>query len=158
VLGIGDSVMQGAKAALLATVSGIAVDAAKSRQFGEAINVVTQYKNLLALPNVIVIHLGTNGRISGDQFDQMMRTIGTGRRVYFLTARVPRLWESEVNATLHAGATRWPNSKVLEWRDYSGCHDDWFVDGFHLRTPGQQAYAAFIRDGILGKAPTTCTK
>ena len=31
-------------------------------------------------------------------------------------------------------------------------------DGFHLRTPGQQAYAAFIRDGILGKAPTTCKK
>ena len=159
VLGIGDSVMQGATAALLATVSGIAVDAARSRQFGEAINVVTQYKNLLALPNVIVIHLGTNGRISGDQFDQMMRTIGPGRRVYFLTARVPRLWESEVNATLHEGATRWPNAQVLEWRDYAGCHDDWFVDdGFHLRTPGQQAYAAFIRDGIRGNAPTTCNK
>ena len=151
--------MLGARAALLATVTGMAVDAIKSRQFGDAINVVTQYKNLLALPNVVVIHLGTNGRISGDQFDQMMRTIGPDRRVYFLTARVPRLWESEVNATLHAGATRWSNAHVLEWRDYSGCHDDWFVaDGFHLRTPGQQAYAAFIRDGLLGKAPTTCTK
>ena len=159
VLGIGDSVMLGARAALLATVAGIAVDAIKSRQFGDAINVVTQYKNLLALPSVIVIHLGTNGRISGEQFDQMMRTIGPDRHAYFLTARVPRLWESEVNATLHAGATRWSNAHILEWRDYSGCHDDWFgADGFHLRTPGQQAYAAFIRDGILGKAPTTCTK
>ena len=85
--------MLGARAALLATVAGIAVDAIKSRQFGDAINVVTQYKNLLALPSVIVIHLGTNGRISGEQFDQMMRTIGPDRRAYFLTARVPRLWE-----------------------------------------------------------------
>ncbi len=159
VLGIGDSVMQGARAALVATIAGMAVDATKSRQFGQAINVVQQYKNLSALPSVIVIHLGTNGRISNDQFDQMMRTIGPANQVYFLTARVPRLWESEVNATLHQGATRWPNAHVLEWRDYSGCHDDWFVaDGFHLRTPGQNAYAAFIRAGIIGKAPTTCKK
>ena len=159
VLGIGDSVMQGAKVALVATIPGIAVDAIKSRQFREAVDVIQQYKNLLALPTVIVIHLGTNGRITNDLFDQIMRTIGPGHRVFFLTARVPRLWESEVNTTLHQGATRWPNSRVLEWRDFSGCHDDWFVgDGFHLRTPGQYAYAAFIRDGIKGKAPTTCTK
>ena len=108
VLGIGDSVMQGAKAALMATIPGMAVDAARSRQFSQAIEVVKQYQSLGALPNVIVIHLGTNGRITNDLFDQMMRTIGPGKRVYFLTARVPRLWEAEVNATLHEGATRWP--------------------------------------------------
>jgi peptidoglycan/LPS O-acetylase OafA/YrhL len=159
VLGIGDSVMQGAKAALMATIPGMAVDAARSRQFSQAIEVVKQYQSLGALPNVIVIHLGTNGRITNDLFDQMMRTIGPANRVYFLTARVPRLWEAEVNATLHEGATRWPNAHVLEWRDYSGCHDDWFVaDGFHLRTPGQNAYAAFVLAGIDGKAPTTCKK
>jgi peptidoglycan/LPS O-acetylase OafA/YrhL len=159
VLGIGDSVMQGARVALVATIPGIAVDAIKSRQFREAVDVLQQYKNLLALPTVIVVHLGTNGRITNDLFDQMMRTIGPGHRVFFLTARVPRLWESEVNTTLHQGATRWPNARVLEWRDFSGCHDDWFVgDGFHLRTPGQYAYAAFIRDGLKGKAPTTCKK
>ena len=62
-------------------------------------------------------------------------------------------------AALHAGQTRWGIAHVLEWRDYAGCHDDWFVnDGFHLRTVGQHAYADFIRLGLLGKAPTTCTK
>ena len=41
---------------------------------------------------------------------------------------------------------------MLEWHDYSGCHDDWFVDdGFHLRTPGQHAYAAFVHVGLLGQ-------
>ena len=58
---------------------------------------------------------------------------------------MPRLWETEVNATLHSGATRWKNAHILEWHDFSGCHDDWFVDdGFHLRTPGQHAYAKFV--------------
>jgi peptidoglycan/LPS O-acetylase OafA/YrhL len=159
VLGIGDSVMQGAKASLVATIPGIGVDAIKSRQFFQAVTIVQQYESLSALPPVVVIHLGTNGRITNDIFDQIMRTIGPKHDVYFLTARVPRLWESEVNTTLHEGATRWPDAHVLEWHDFAGCHDDWFVaDGFHLRTAGQIAYAQFIRVGLLGKAPTTCKK
>ena len=82
-----------------------------------------------------------------------MSTIGPGHQVYFLTARVPRPWESEVNTTLHNGAKRWKNVHVLEWRVVAGCHDDWFVnDGFHLRTPGQHAYADFVRLGLLGRA------
>ncbi len=158
VLGIGDSVMEGAETSLEAAIPGMAVDAVKSRQFGQAIIVVAYYESKSALPPVIVIHLGTNGRITNDLFDQMMRTIGPGHTVYFLTARVPRLWETEVNQALHAGAARWRNARVLEWRDYAGCHGDWFVaDGFHLRTPGQHAYADFVKAGLLGHAPKVCT-
>jgi len=159
VLAIGDSVMQGAKASLVATIPGIGVDAIKSRQFFQAITIVQQYESLSALPPVVVIHLGTNGRITNTLFDQIMQTIGPKHTVYFLTARVPRLWETEVNATLHEGATRWKNAHVLEWRDYAGCRGDWFVDdGFHLRTAGQAAYADFIKLGLMGKAPTNCPK
>jgi peptidoglycan/LPS O-acetylase OafA/YrhL len=159
VLGIGDSVMQGASASLQSTIPGMAVDAARSRQFYQAVPVLQTYKSYGALPPTIVVGLGTNGRITDQLFDEIMNTIGPGHQVYFMTARVPRPWESEVNATLHNGAKRWPNAHVLEWRDYSGCHDDWFVnDGFHLRTPGQHAYADFVRLGLLGKAPRTCTK
>jgi peptidoglycan/LPS O-acetylase OafA/YrhL len=159
ILGIGDSVMEGATATLQATIPGMAVDAVKSRQFRDAPSVIQQYEAVHALPSVVVIGLGTNGRINNELFDTLMRTIGAGRRVYFLTARVPRLWEAEVNATLVAGATRWPAATVLDWRGFSGCHDDWFVsDGFHLRTAGQHGYAQFVYLGLLGKAPTTCTK
>jgi peptidoglycan/LPS O-acetylase OafA/YrhL len=158
-LGIGDSVMQGATSSLESRIPGMAVDAARSRQFSQAIVVVDFYKTHNALPHDIVIHLGTNGRITDGLFDQMMSTIGAGHTVYFLTARVPRLWEAEVNMTLHSGLTRWKNARVLEWRDYAGCHDDWFVDdGFHLRTQGQHAYADFVKAGLLGRAPTKCTK
>ncbi|MDQ1384333.1 MAG: hypothetical protein QOG65_1712, partial [Actinomycetota bacterium] len=159
VLGIGDSVMEGARSSLVADIPGMAVDAIRSRQFTQAITVVGLYKAAGLLPRDIVLHLGTNGRITDSMFDQMMQTVGPGHRVYFLTARVPRLWESEVNNTLHSGATRWANAHVLEWRTFSGCHDDWFVsDGFHLRTQGQHAYAMFVLSGLRGKAPTTCTK
>ena len=54
---------------------------------------------------------------------------------------------------------RWKNAHVLEWRDYSGCHDDWFVnDGFHLQPPGQHGYAAFVLSGLEGHPLTKCTK
>ena len=160
VLGIGDSVMKGAQFSLQSRIPGMAVDAVVSRQFYQAVDVVRAYESYGALPPAIVIGLGTNGRITTDTlFDQIMRAIGPGHQVYFLTARVPRLWETENNQTLNESATRWPNAHVLEWHDYSTCHDDWFVaDGFHLRTQGQHGYADFVRLGLLGKAPRTCKK
>ena len=158
-LAIGDSVMLGARVALSNTLPGIAVDAKVSRQFCQAIEVMGYYQSQKLIPSVVVVHLGTNGRITGDRIDQMMRTIGPGHRVFFMTARVPRVWEAEVNQTLRDSAKRWPNMKVLDWRAYAGCHDDWFVnDGFHLTTPGQHAYANFMLAGIRGNQPTKCTK
>jgi peptidoglycan/LPS O-acetylase OafA/YrhL len=159
VLAIGDSVMLGAKRALEADIPGIAVDAAVSRQFSQALSVMSYYKSKGLIPPVVVIHLGTNGTISNQNFDEMMQLIGPGHQVYFLTARVPRLWETEVNNSIHAGVQRWKNAHVLEWRDYSGCHDNWFVnDGFHLQPPGQRGYAAFVLSGLEGHPLTTCTK
>jgi peptidoglycan/LPS O-acetylase OafA/YrhL len=159
ILGIGDSVMLGARSSLESTIPVMAVDAVTSRQFYQAPPVIQQYASLGALPGTIVIGLGTNGRVTDSLFDQMMSTIGPGHQVYFLTVRVPRPWQAEDNVTLHNGTTRWRNAHVLEWLAYSDCHDDWFVtDGFHLRTPGQHAYAQFIALGLLGRAPVTCTK
>jgi peptidoglycan/LPS O-acetylase OafA/YrhL len=147
-LAIGDSVMLGAKGALEAKLPGIAVDAKVSRQFGHAIDVLRAYRDAGVLPGVVVIHLGTNGRLSNEAFDQMMQ-IAEGRQVYFLTARVPRLWEADVNNTLHAGAQRWPNAHVVEWRDYAGSHDDWFAnDGFHVTRVGAAGYAQLVYDAL----------
>jgi peptidoglycan/LPS O-acetylase OafA/YrhL len=159
VLAIGDSVMQGARSTLESTIPGMAVDAARSRQFWDGIAVVQQYASLNALPSTLVIGLGTNGRITDQLFDQMMNTIGPGHQVFFLTTRVPRPWEAEDNAAVANGAKRWKNAHALDWGTYSDCHADWFVkDGFHLRTPGQHAYADFVRAGLAGRAPRTCTR
>jgi peptidoglycan/LPS O-acetylase OafA/YrhL len=159
VLAIGDSVMRGSRGALLDAIPGIIVDATTSRQFGEAVALVGFYNQYGLLPNILVVHLGTNGRATDGAIDQIMSLAGSNRFVFFLTARVPRVWEKDVNDTLHRALTRFANVKVLEWRDYSGCHDDWFVnDGFHLTTVGQHAYGAFIRSGIEGHPLTVCKK
>ena len=63
VLAIGDSVMLGAAPSLRATIPGIAVDAIVSRQPGQGVGIINGYKNVLSLPEQVVIHLGTNGRL-----------------------------------------------------------------------------------------------
>jgi len=158
VLAIGDSVMLGAKEDLVAAIPGIAVDAVKSRQFGEAVGIVGYYKQLNILPPTIVIHLGTNGVITAGAIDQIMSLTGNST-VFFLTSRVPRVWETANNALLHTEVPKFKTAHILEWRDYSGCHGDWFVlaDGFHLEPSGRQGYTTFIKSALAGHPLTTCT-
>jgi hypothetical protein len=151
VLAVGDSVMLGAKHALQRTIPGIQVDAVVSRQFGDAISLLRGYADFHALPDVVVVHLGTNGAFSDGQFDSMMNVLGHTRRVYFLTAREPRSWEPIVNQRLHSGAQRWRNVHIVEWHDYANPHGDWFVsDGVHLTDAGQQGYANLVRHSLCG--------
>ncbi|MDZ4826151.1 MAG: acyltransferase family protein [Actinomycetota bacterium] len=156
VLGVGDSVMLGAKGELTATVAGMGVDAVVSRQFAEAIRVFEDYKGLGYLPPTIVVHLGTNGRWNGPEFDHMMEVIGPDRKAYFVTARMPRTWEAEVNGKLTDGVSRHPdNAKLIDWRQYAGCHADWFAsDGFHVTDVGAQNYANFVNAWVTGQEGT----
>jgi peptidoglycan/LPS O-acetylase OafA/YrhL len=152
VVGMGDSVMLGAKQSLQNAIPGMAIDAVVSRQFANAIQVLQAYKDQGVLPSIVVVHLGTNGRFGDGEFDTMMQTIGPERQAYFVTARMPRSWQADVNAHLTAGVSRHTNAHLLDWQRYSDCHGDWFVrDGFHLTGEGARQYAEFIRAQISGQ-------
>jgi peptidoglycan/LPS O-acetylase OafA/YrhL len=144
-LAIGDSVMLGAQQSLEAEIPNMYVDAKVSRQFWDATVVLQQYKNAGLLPPTIVVHMGTNGAFSDAQFDQMMSVVGD-RQVFFVNAREPRTWETEVNTRLATDAKKYKNAHRLDWHAFSGSHGDWFVsDGIHLTGLGAHNYAEFIR-------------
>jgi hypothetical protein len=137
------------------------VDAVVSRQFAEAIKVINDYDTVGALPPTLVIHLGTNGRWNGSEIDTMMEEIGPTRRVFFVNSRMPRFWEQEVNQKLADGVARYADRQppaqvtLLDWRQYAGCHDDWFEkDGYHATDVGAQNYANFINAHVSGQAAT----
>ncbi|MCZ7526746.1 MAG: acetyltransferase [Acidimicrobiia bacterium] len=147
-LAIGDSVMLGAQRSLEAAVPGIRVDAVVSRQFSHAIEVLRWYALQDLLGPVVVVHLGTNGAFSAEQFDEMMRVIGD-RKAVFLTARVPRPWEGLVNQRLAEGVARWPGSVLVDWRGLAGSHDDYFAgDGHHLTAAGAAYYAEVVKANL----------
>jgi mannan endo-1,4-beta-mannosidase len=153
VLGIGDSVMLGARGALQQAIPGMSVDAVVSRQFANAIPALASYRDQGLLPSTVVVHLGTNGRFGDPEFDTMMQTIGDGRQVYFLTSRVPRSWQADVNAHLAAGVARHTNAHLIDWGTFSNCHGDWFAkDGFHVNAVGAANYAHLVAAQISGQA------
>ena len=153
VIGVGDSVMLGARGALQSTIPGMVVDAVVSRQFANTIPVLQSYKDQGLLPNTVVVHLGTNGRFGDGEFDTMMATIGPDRQAYFVTSRVPRSWQADVNSHLASGVSRHTNAHLIDWGSFSNCHNDWFAqDGYHVNSAGAPQYSGLVNAHITGQA------
>ena len=92
-LGIGDSVMLGAKDELHARGFGV-VDAVVSRQFYDAPARVQHWKRLGKLPKNVVIHLGNNGIVRASDCSHAVQAAGIHRHVFLVTLKVPRSWRS----------------------------------------------------------------
>jgi lysophospholipase L1-like esterase len=142
----GDSVMLGAADALVQTIGPdrTTVDAAESRQFAAGVDEIQSFKDQGKLGDIVVVQLGTNGTINPDDFNRMMDIL-KGHKVLLVNAKVPRVWEDEVNQVLADGAKHYKNTVLVDWHDLGNEHPEWFYDdGLHLRPDGAQAYAQLI--------------
>jgi hypothetical protein len=147
VLGIGDSVMLGGESALQADIPGMTVDAVVSRQYSTLPIVVAAHARAGQLPGTVVIHLGTNGTISGATCDSVMRQLGN-RRVVMVTLTVPRTWQDGNNATIQACAAR-NDAALVDWHAASAGHPELLApDGYHLRAAGARLYASLIAQKV----------
>jgi peptidoglycan/LPS O-acetylase OafA/YrhL len=146
ITGIGDSVMLGSEGALRFVFGDkLQLDAAVSRQFGDAVDVAGLLAAAGQLGERVVVHLGTNGIIRAEQFDALMQRLAAVPRVLVLNANVPRPWEGPVNELLATAVPTYPNAVLVDWKGVSGAHPEWFVgDGVHLTGDGSLAYADLI--------------
>ena len=106
-LGIGDSVMLGAREELHARGFRI-VDAVESRQFYSAASRVRYWKGAGKLPKNVVIHLGNNGIVLRSDCSHAVQAAGR-RRVFLVTLKVPRSWRVVDNRRLRRCARRFGN-------------------------------------------------
>jgi hypothetical protein len=140
---IGDSVMLGAREALIAR--GFRVNAEVSRQFDDSVRLVRQLAAGGHLPVNLIVHLGTNGAIDGADCDRLVSVAGPGRHVYLVTIKVPRIYREANNIRLRGCAQRNDNVSVIDWYALSRNHRGWFYDdGYHLRPIGRHEYAALL--------------
>jgi peptidoglycan/LPS O-acetylase OafA/YrhL len=145
VTAIGDSVMLGARAALQQAIGDIYVDADTSRQFGTGIDIVRGRKVAGLLSDTVVIHMGTNGVITGGQMETLMDILKDTPRVVFVNLKVPRSWEARDNDVLSSYVSQYPNAVLIDWHNLGGSHPEYFYqDGIHLRPDGARAYADLI--------------
>jgi hypothetical protein len=140
---IGDSVMLGARQALIAR--GFRVNAEVSRQFDDVVPLVRQLAAGGHLPIEVIVHLGTNGSIDGADCDALVRAAGSDRHVSLVTLKVPRPYRDANNVRLRNCAHRHDNVSVIDWYAFSRFHTTWFYDdGYHLTPLGRSEYAAFL--------------
>jgi peptidoglycan/LPS O-acetylase OafA/YrhL len=149
---IGDSVMLGAKPAIESAFGpAAAVDAVVSRQFRHADNVAQDLRTTGELGDIVVLHLGTNGPFNSATWDEVMTELSDRERVIVLTVKVPRRWESEVNATITSGQERWPEVEVIDYKTFGDAHPELYgSDGVHLTVVGRSVYADFLNKEITG--------
>lgn len=150
-IAIGDSVMLGAKSQL--RERGVAVvDAAVSRQAVSGPDLLR--KRGEKLPEHVVVHLGTNGTYTLKMCKELVRTAGKQRRVYLVTVKVPRQWESVNNHMLRLCDEAFRSDRVvlLDWNAMATKNPDLlYADGVHLRPEGARVFARMIERAI--KAP-----
>jgi hypothetical protein len=151
---IGDSAMLGAVDALEQEMSNLVLlDAEGSRQAPAAIELLRQYRVAGHLGDVVVVHIGNNGPLTAEQFDEMMGVLGDVRKVFVVNLTVPPDVADPVavpnNAVLAEGVRRYPNRAVLvDWYSASAGHPEYFWDGIHLTPQGARAYADLISSHV----------
>jgi len=97
------------------------------------------------LGDTVVIMVGYNETIGPGTIDRVMKIVGKGRRVLWLTYRNGGGQSfGASNGNLVAGARRWSNLRIADWNAFSAGRSGWFVDGLHLTGAGAPELARFI--------------
>jgi peptidoglycan/LPS O-acetylase OafA/YrhL len=156
VLAVGDSVMLAAKDALINGSGGrIYVDAAIGRQVEGGLMVLQAYKDrgTFSQLSAIVVHLGTNGAMSDDLFNQLATIVTGVPRVVLLNVRVPKEWEQQSNAAINGGTTRFEFMRLADWYTESGAPGMLANDGVHPSPEGARVYSYITMRALEGAPP-----
>jgi lysophospholipase L1-like esterase len=148
---IGDSVMLGGAQQLRRSIDNLTVmDAEVGMQVSTAIDILRYRRDTGQLGKVVVVHLGSNGTFTAEQFDEMMQVLEGVPRVVFVNVKVPRIWEQPNNEVLADGVRRYPDQAVLvDWYSATVNRPELFApDGIHPELAGRRIYANLIAEAI----------
>lgn len=147
---IGDSITLGASGEILQIMPDCIIDAKKSRQVEEGIEIAQNLDEQGRLGDTVIIALGTNGNFSDEVAKELLDCIGEERTVCWVTAYGTNLaWKDDVNAQIKSISEQYENIRVLDWEMAAKGHEEWFCeDGIHLNEEGQAGYAEFIAQAM----------
>ena len=146
IVGVGDSVMLGATNSLYNTFPNGYFDAKVSRTDYEANGILQSVKSQGRLGEVVVLALGTNGQCGARCRNVIYQTI-QDKKIFWVN--VTNDWSVHVNSGLEAFANEHDNVYLVDWKNASLGHANYFVaDGIHLTKAGTEAYAKTLYDAI----------
>ena len=145
ILALGESVMLGAAQVLEARGIKTIAEVSKGPDWElEQLNIAkTKYNIKLG----VVIQLGTNGTVTREQYDAILKELTGVPRVVMLTVRASRPWIEGNNAIIRALPESYPNVVVLDWEARAAeIADHLSNDGIHL---SDDTAKTFYRDIVL---------
>jgi len=149
-IALGDSVMLGATHPLKAR--GIKVDAEVSRQASAAARLLRKYQ--ATLPVNVFLHFGTNGTYPLRTCRALVEQLGPKHRVFLVTVKVPRPWESVNNRMLRRCAAAYPYAHIVDWNWAATRRPQWlYADGYHLRPTGAKNFARIMAEAMERATP-----
>jgi lysophospholipase L1-like esterase len=120
-----------------------------SRQFSQAKGVVQELLKKGQLAKVVVIQLGTNGKIRDTDMRALIDLIGGGRKIVFVNCQIPRSWGTIDNETIAKVTAEYDNTVIADWYAASLNQDGYFAgDHVHLTVAGDKALAAVIAGAV----------
>ena len=125
---------------------GFAVDAVACRTFAQGLEVMSAR----TLPDLVVVALGSNGEVSGEELDYALELVGPFARLVLVLPKELGGGPDPDGRLMRAFAEAHPDQvTILDWPAYSSGHGDWFQpDGLHLMTPGAQGFAQMIGEAV----------
>ena len=152
---IGDSIMIDAAPYLRQLLPGITIDALEGQQLYEVADEAAKLRAEGAIGNRLILELGTNGPFAPAALRNLLRSLGPLRRVVLVNTFVGRPWEQQVNQTIAAVASTYPNTTVVNWFALGTTHpNDFYPDDVHLNPQGARYYAGLLSAAIESPAPT----
>ena len=145
-LAVGDSVMIGAAPQLRA--AGIEVEARCARRPREGLNLLTRRRRRGTLPRAVILGLGTNIPLSGEDIARARRIVGPRRALILVTPL--RSGQPFFAGRMRRAARRHTSVSLVDWAKAARGRGDWlWGDRTHLRPEGAEAYARLIRRNVF---------
>jgi hypothetical protein len=152
---IGDSVMLGARGALLRSFPNMYVDAEVGRQASQGFAVLQQFFEQHKTPDFVVVHLGTNGYIYEKHFRQILEFLRNSTRVVVVNNYADRRWTAQNNELIQRVIVDFENVHLVDWNAMGQESAEYFVaDGVHLSAKGMRRFVNAIGEALnLSGAP-----
>jgi hypothetical protein len=152
---LGDSVMLGARGALLRSFPNMYVDAAVGRQASQGFTVLQEFFEKHKTPDFVVVHLGTNGYIYEKHFRQILEFLRNSTRIVVVNNFADRRWTAQNNELIQRVIVDFDNVYLVDWNAIGQENPEYFVaDGVHLSAKGMRRFVNAIGEALnLSGAP-----
>ncbi|MDD7306666.1 MAG: acyltransferase family protein [Peptoniphilaceae bacterium] len=149
VTAVGDSIIININSYLREYIPNLYLDGEVGRDMPAAPDVLTAIKNNQGLGDIILIALGSNGKLEADDFDQIMEVAGN-REVLFVNTSHTQPWQDYINDQIEKFCEKTDNAYLVDWYSYPKGKKELFAqDLVHPNVEGSQAYANIVARAIL---------